>query len=98
MTRLEDLTKEELLKLIIHKGLHYYIKQTDINYINWLVMSDKGLKMMEEANKETEKYNDLKSLKEVRAYREALDKFRRGNKLSQKADKYFEAFMDDEGE
>ena len=82
---INDLTKKELLELIVMRGLNYSISTHDIETVRWNTMIRNAKKMMDEACAEMEVH---KGPQNYPAYKQAMDKFDRAMKLYDKSDKF----------
>lgn len=84
---LNDLTKEELLELLVNQGLNRLISVDFIKGIRWKTIIRKAKEMSEAAIEEMEKH---KGPQNFPAYKKAHDKFDRAMKLYEEADKLIE--------
>jgi len=82
---INDLTKEELLELIIYRGLNHSINIRDIERVRWNTMIRKAKKMAEEACAEMEAHTGPENWP---TYKKAADKFDRAMELYAESDKF----------
>ena len=83
--RLEDLTKEELIK-IIRRHLVYSLTQNEMRWLRRESLVEKSQRLSQEAIDEMKKYSVSEDWKNVRRYFEASAKFDRAMKLWDQAD------------
>ena len=87
--KLEDLTKDELLKLIKEHCFYQPIPR-DILRVRWKTMAEKANKMMTEANIEAQKWQGQRDIESLRKWNDAQNRFTEGLALCDKADIVFE--------
>ena len=85
---LEDMTKEELIKLF--RASFYLPSQKEMGWIRWESMCEKAQALMAEALKEQEEYTGKKDMDSHIKWLEASKKFTEGMKLMDKADAFLE--------
>ena len=89
--RIEDLTKRELLELIIIRGLNFYITDRDMQTVRWNTMNRKAKETMDESMVEM---NANRGPTNWPAYKKASDKFERAQKLYDEAEKFINESKD----
>ena len=85
MITINDLTKEELLELIVCRGFNHSISPRDIERVRWNTMTGKAKKMAAEACAELAAN---KGPKNYPAWKAAGDKFDRAMKLYAESEKF----------
>jgi len=86
---LEDMTKEELIKLF-QRASFYLPSQKDMGWIRWESMCEKAQALMVKSIKEQEEYTGKTDIDSHSKWLEASKKFEEGMKLSDKADAFLE--------
>jgi len=86
---LEDMTKEELIKLF-HRTHFYLPSQKDMRWIRWESMCEKSQALMDEAVKEQQLYSGKEGMASRAKWMKASNKFGEAMKLSDKADAFLE--------
>ncbi len=81
---INDLTKEELLRLIIEQGLNRLITPHAIKLVRWNTMTREAKDMMDEAYERMKTYHGPQNYQQ---YKREHDKFDRAMKLYDEADK-----------
>lgn len=84
---INDLTKEELLELLVRRGLNRLISAYDIKTTRWNTMKRRVKIMMEEA---IEEMNLHRGPENWPAYKKGADKFNRAMALYAESDKFIE--------
>ncbi len=84
---LEDMTKEELIK-VIKQSLAYQPTQKILRWIRWESMCEKSQLLMDESIKMQEEHTGKTDMASHVKWWEANNKFAEGMKLSDKADTY----------
>jgi len=84
--QITDLSKDELLDLITHKGFQFSINDYDLKRVRWQTLTRKAQQMMDEACVDMQKYHGPANFQK---YKEQMDKFDRGMALMDEADKFF---------
>ena len=86
---LEDMTKEELIK-VIKQSLAYQPTLKTLLWIRWESMCEQTQALMKEALKEHELYTGKKDMVSHSRWMDASKKFDKGMKLGDKADAFLE--------
>ena len=86
---LEDMTKEELVK-VIRQSLAYQPTQKILRWIRWESMCEKAQLLMAESLKQQDEYTGKTDMASHVKWLEASNKFSEGMKLSDKADTFLE--------
>jgi len=82
---INDLTKEEILRLIIEQGLNRLITPHAIKLVRWNSMTCEAKDMMDEACEKMKTYHGPQNYQN---YKRESDKFNRAMKLYAKADEF----------
>lgn len=85
---INDLTREELLELIVKRGLNRLITTRDVETTRWNTMTREAKKMMDEAVAEMEASKGKPDYSARRNFILAQKKFSRAMKLYEEADKF----------
>lgn len=88
----EDLTKDELIKLI-HE-MHYFLPSPrDILKVHWESVNEKARVIMDEAIEESQRWTGKSDPLSIKNWMAAQDRFNEGLALSEKADKVLGELM-----
>ena len=85
---LEDLTKDELLKLI-KEQFFSQPSPRDILRVHWETLTEKANKMMDESITESKRWEGKRDIESLRKWNESQNRFTEGLALSEKADVLF---------
>ena len=86
--KLEELTKEELIRLIKDRWWPLP-SHRDIITAHWQSMTEEASRIMAQANQESQKYAGIKTFEALKSWSDAQALFDKGLKLSDKAGAVF---------
>ncbi len=89
--KIEDLTKEELIKYI--HSQFYQPTQRDMLNLRWESVSGEARRIMAAANEESQKWTGVKTIEALKKWWDAQELFNKGLDLSDKADSLFEELI-----